>query len=234
MNDRFWEVAVLQSILAALGILMVLFFFVDIRRKAQGHSRAVQQERDAIAELTQSTAILSSFTEGPTTVLLGASEDHGLFFYRRLDMGKLVLHHNLRLANLVVIALQINGEVQDFHFTSTHLSAQMRATDISRQARQAITQENLAKIKHIRLNIFFRSDDGKEKNLPVTIYRAPQRGGMEVLAKSFENAVWWKSYLAQIAQRKSEKDTLTFQDPPSRETEEDWAEPGGRTESTRT
>lgn len=201
----------LQSILITLGILVVIIFFLDVRRRARSHSKAVQKERDAIAEMTHSTATMSTFNDGGSTeVVLGASEDSGLFFYRRIDNGKLVLPYTLRLNNLTRVAIQLNGEKRDFTSESVHLTAQMRATDMARRARQGLPVEELEKIKNIRLTIFFRSENGGEKSIPVTMHKAGQRGGTDALAKNFENAVWWQQYLNQLSKRKFENDTLTF------------------------
>lgn len=203
----------LQSILIVLAIAVVLIFYMDIRRKARGQSKAVQKERDAITAQTHSTATMSNFKDGSATeVLLAASEDAGLFFYRRIDHGKLVLHYTVRLPNLTNIVLQINGATRDFSSESGHLTAQMRATDMARQARQGIPPEEWEKIKNIRLNILFRSEGGGEKHIVVHMYRPTQRGGVEALQKIFENAVWWQQYLSLLSLRRSEIDSLTFRE----------------------
>lgn len=201
----------LQSILVLLAIVVALAFYVEIRNKARGHSKAVQKERDAIAEQTHSTAAMANFNDGNATeVVIAASEDSGLFFYRRVDNGKLVLHYTVRLPNITSVSLQINGETRDFASESSHLTAQMRATDMARRARQGISPEEWERFKHIRLNVFFRSDEGGQKHIAVNMYRPSQRGGLEALQKIFENAVWWQQYLSLLALRRSEVDTLTF------------------------
>ena len=203
----------LQSIIVILGIVVALVFYFDIRRRGQAHTRAVQKERDAIAEATHSTATLSSFSDGRNTeVLLGASEDSGLFFYRRIDKGVLVVHYTVRINNIVQAVLMVDGEKCEAPSESGHMTAQMRATEIARQARQALSQDTLKLIKHIRLTIVFRSDDGSEKNIPVTIYHSSQGRDPQMLAKAFENGVWWQQYLTQISSRRSEADLITFKD----------------------
>ena len=201
----------LQSIIL-LGLLAtVVIFAFDVRRKSQVHSHAVQKEREAILEQTHSTAILSSFSDGKSTeVLMGVSEDSGLFFYRRIDSGVMVLHYTVRIDNLIGAVLQVNGARFDFESESSHMTAQMRATEIAKNARLGAKQEFFTKIKHIRLNIFFLSADGKEKNIPVTVYTPPRRPHGQLLSKIFENSVWWQQYLSQLARRKSENDLVTF------------------------
>lgn len=207
-----------QTIIVLVGLLIIGIFIYDIRRKTLQHQRAIQQEKSDIATRTHMTATMSTFADGKATeALLAATEDSQLFFYRRIVSGKTVARYTIDFSNMQQAELFIDGVKQHYAFTSTHKTANMRATDIAMQARLSLPADFYTSIREITLRVYFKSEKGDNTCLSVIICKNPTPQMQKVLPKTLENAIWWQQYLTILTTATSpmEAGCITAEEAPS-------------------
>ncbi len=77
--------------LVGLLIIFLVYLYFQTKRKAEKITRAVLNEKRAIADDSGMTASIGVFTPDlQTTVVIGASEELGYFYYRMLKQVKLI------------------------------------------------------------------------------------------------------------------------------------------------
>lgn len=190
----------IQSIAVLLVLLGLGILIFQMRRKHGTHEDAIRREKSDIATLTRMTATMSTFADGRRKeTLLAASEDTRLFFCRLIVNGKVAARYTIALDNLEMADIVINGQKRVWDYRSAHTSPQLRANDIAMQIRQDTHPDDYNAMQDIALHVYFKTEHGIRKKLPIQICNKPTKQERDVLPKTFKNAVWWQQYLTALA-----------------------------------
>lgn len=97
------------TIIAAL-VLFLAFIIFDARRRTAQQLRLIAEEKSGIAVASGMTASIGVFyPDVRTTVVMGASEDTGICYYRVLRDGKVINRSKISLGNIDRVDLLVNG-----------------------------------------------------------------------------------------------------------------------------
>ena len=119
----------MEFILVALLIAFLLFLYLETQRRAARQQNLIAAEKAGIADASRMTASIGVFTpDVQTTVIIGASEEYGAFYYRMLRQSKLINRSKINLANIVRVDLLINERPYAFDCESTQPTTSLRAT----------------------------------------------------------------------------------------------------------
>lgn len=190
-----------------IGILVafLILLFLDSRRKAQRISNAILAEKRAIAEDSGMTASLGVFSPDiQTTVIIGASEELGLFYYRMLRQAKVINKSRINLANLAKVEFLINGAPQAIRLESAQPTTSLAATEISERVLTGISGEALRQIERAAMRVCFYDDAGNEKSLEITTLRSGDERQRFERMQLLKNTVWWVAFL-QLASKQARR-----------------------------
>lgn len=186
-------------------LLFLVFLFVETKRKAQRVRLAVAEEKRAIAEDSSMTASIGVFTpDTATTVVIGASEQLGIFYYRMLRQARVIIKSRINLANLARIELLINGQPHPVTGESCQLTTTLCATDIADQTISGISADSIRQIDRSGLRVIFYDEGANEKTLEITSFRASDERQRFERVQLLKNTVWWVAFL-QLASRQARR-----------------------------
>lgn len=189
--------------LGALLAIFLIFLFMEMKRKAVRIQEAVQNEKRSIAEDSGMTAVLGIFTPDiQTTVVIGASEELGIFYYRMLRQSKVIIRSRINLANLSKTELLINGNLQQVDIASEQPTTSLRATEISDTMVSRFSPDSIRQIERVAMRVIFYDDAGLEKTLDITTFRAGDERQRFERVSLLKNTIWWVAFL-QMASRQA-------------------------------
>lgn len=190
---------------ALVGLLAVflVFLFFEVKRKAERVKLAVADEKRKIAEDSGMTASLGVFSpDTQTTVIIGASEELGIFYYRMMRQAKVIIRSRINLANLVRIEFLLNGQPQRIAVESDQPTTSLRATDVADKTISSFSQDSLRQMQRAGLRVAFYDDAGNEKILEITTLRSNDERQRFERVQLLKTTVWWVAFL-QMASRQA-------------------------------
>ena len=190
---------------ALVGLLAVflVFLFFEVKRKAERVKLAVADEKRKIAEDSGMTASLGVFSpDTQTTVIIGASEELGIFYYRMMRQAKVIIRSRINLANLVRIEFLLNGQPQRIAVESEQPTTSLRATDVADKTISSFSQDSLRQMQRAGLRVVFYDDAGNEKILEITTLRSNDERQRFERVQLLKTTVWWVAFL-QMASRQA-------------------------------
>lgn len=190
------------ALIGALIIFLAYLFF-ETQKKSRRIALAVATEKKEIAEDSGMTASIGVFSPDlQTTVIIGASEEKGVFYYRMLKQAKVINKSRINLANLSRIDFMVNGSPYGIAAESAQLTLSLRATDIADATLAAISSDSLKTIQKAALRVAFFGENGVEKTLDITAYRHNDEKQKFERVQLLKNAIWWTAFL-RMASRKA-------------------------------
>ncbi len=200
---------------ALVGLLLafLIYLFFETRQKAQRIQRAVTAEKKIIAEDSGMTASIGVFSpDTQTTVVIGASEQLGIFYYRMLRQDKVIIKSKINLANLLRIELLLNGRQAQVATESEQLTVTMQATEIADRTLNNMSPDSIRQITRAAMRVNFFDEIGTEKNLEITTFRSSDERQRFERVSLLKNTVWWVAYL-QLASRLSRQARAAVENP---------------------
>ncbi|MDE5832418.1 MAG: thioredoxin [Desulfovibrio sp.] len=192
----------MEYALTAALILFLAYLFFETRKKSRRVLLAVAQEKKEIAEDSGMTAVLGVFSPDlQTTVIIGASEEKGLFYYRMLKQTKVINKSRINMANLARIDFMINGKPHEISENSEQLTLSLRATEIADATISSFTSDALRTVQKAALRIVFYGDGGAEKTLEITAYRHNDEKQKFERVQLLKSAAWWTAYLRMCSRK---------------------------------
>lgn len=163
----------MEYALIGLLALFLVFLFIEMKRKSERIKIAVADEKRKIADDSGMTASLGVFTpDTQTTVIIGSSEELGIFYYRMMRQARVIIRSRINMANLARIELLIDGTPTPVTIDSEQPTTSLKATDISEKTIGALSQDSLRQIQRAGLRVVFFDDAGMEKTLEITTLRS--------------------------------------------------------------
>ena len=207
----------MEYALVGLLLLFLVFLFFETRRKAQRVQRAVIEEKRLIAEDSGMTASIGVFTpDTQTTVVIGASEQLGVFYYRMLRQSRVIIKSRINLANLSRIEFLLNGQLTHVSADSEQLTVPMQATEIADRTLNGMSPDSIRQISRAAMRVNFYDEVGSEKNLEITTFRSSDERQRFERVQLLKNTVWWVAYL-QIASRLARQTRSSIENPEPQE-----------------
>ena len=186
----------MEFILVALLIAFLLFLYLETQRRAARQQNLIAAEKAGIADASRMTASIGVFTpDVQTTVIIGASEEYGAFYYRMLRQSKLINRSKINLANIVRVDLLINERPYAFDGESTQPTTSLRATELCSRVLSLFSSEELKTIQRAAIRIVFFSDSGSEKSLEITSLRSSDERHRFQRVQLLKNSIWWVAFL---------------------------------------
>ena len=207
----------MEFTLGALLIAFLLFLYLETKRKTARLQRLIAEEKSGIADASRMTASCSAvnqrrssvsasigvfYPDSQTTVIIGASEEFGAFYYRMLRQSKVINRSKINLANIARVDLLINSRPHEFDYDSEQATTSLRATELSGRVLSRFSPEELKTIQRAALRITFFSETGSEKNLDITALRTGDERHRFQRVQLLKNAIWWAAFLG-IASRQA-------------------------------
>lgn len=192
---------------ALVGLLVVflIFLFLETKRKAQRVENAVIEEKRAIAEDSGMTASLGVFTPDlQTTVIIGASDAIGVFYYRMLRQAKVIIRSRMNLANLSRAEFLVNSQVHPIADEAELPTLTLAASDIADRTISRITSDSMRQIQKAALRVIFYDETGEEKTLEITTMRSNDERHKFERVQLLKNTVWWAAFL-QLGSRQARR-----------------------------
>ena len=191
----------MEYALIGLLALFLVFLFIEMKRKSERIKIAVADEKRKIADDSGMTASLGVFTpDTQTTVIIGSSEELGIFYYRMMRQARVIIRSRINMANLARIELLIDGTPTPVTIDSEQPTTSLKATDISEKTIGALSQDSLRQIQRAGLRVVFFDDAGMEKTLEITTLRSNDERHRFERVQLLKTTVWWVAFL-QIASR---------------------------------
>lgn len=191
----------MEYALIGLLALLLVFLFIEMKRKSERIKIAVADEKRKIADDSGMTASLGVFTpDTQTTVIIGSSEELGIFYYRMMRQARVIIRSRINMANLARIELLIDGTPTPVTIDSEQPTTSLKATDISEKTIGALSQDSLRQIQRAGLRVVFFDDAGMEKTLEITTLRSNDERHRFERVQLLKTTVWWVAFL-QIASR---------------------------------
>ncbi len=191
----------MEYALIGLLALFLVFLFIEMKRKSERIKIAVADEKRKIADDSGMTASLGVFTpDTQTTVIIGSSEELGIFYYRMMRQARVIIRSRINMANLARIELLIDGTPTPVTIDSEQPTTSLKATDISEKTIGALSQDSLRQIQRAGLRVGFFDDAGMEKTLEITTLRSNDERHRFERVQLLKTTVWWVAFL-QIASR---------------------------------
>lgn len=191
----------MEYALVGLLLLFLVFLFFETKRKAQRVQQAIIEEKRTIAEDSGMTASIGVFSpDTQTTVVIGASEQLGVFYYRMLRQNKVIIKSKINLANLSRIEFLLNGKLTPVAPESEQLTVSMQATEIADRTLNGMSPDSIRQITRAAMRVNFYDEAGTEKNLEITTFRSSDERQRFERVPLLKNTVWWVAYL-QLASR---------------------------------
>ena len=186
----------MEFILVALLIAFLLFLYLATQRRAARQQNLIAAEKAGIADASRMTASIGVFTpDVQTTVIIGASEEYGAFYYRMLRQSKLINRSKINLANIVRVDLLINERPYAFDCESTQPTTSLRATELCSRVLSLFSSEELKTIQRAAIRIVFFSDSGSEKSLVITSLRSSDERHRFQRVQLLKNSIWGVAFL---------------------------------------
>lgn len=201
---------------ALVGILLLflVFLFVETRRKSERINKVVTEEKRAIAEDSGMTANLGVFTPDlQTTVIIGASDSLGVFYYRMLKQAKVIIRSRMNLANLSRAEFLIDGQQHGIATESELPTLTLCASDMADRTISEISSEALRQIQKAALRVIFYDEAGLEKTLEITTMRSNDERHRFERVQLLKNTVWWAAYL-QLSSRQARRVRASLEEAP--------------------
>lgn len=195
----------MEYALVGLLVAFLIFLFVETRRKSQRITNAVLAEKRAIAEDSGMTASLGVFSPDiQTTVIIGASEELGIFYYRMLRQARVINKSRINLANLARVEFLINSTQQHINLESAQPTTSLSATEIADRAITGFTADSIRQIERAAMRVIFYDETGLEKSLEITTLRSGDERQRFERVQLLKNTVWWVAFL-QLASRQARR-----------------------------
>lgn len=193
----------MEYALVGLLALFLVFLFIEMKRKSERIKIAVTDEKRKIAEDSGMTASLGVFTpDTQTTVVIGASEELGIFYYRMMRQARVIIRSRINMANLARIEWLVDGKPMPVSIDSEQPTTSLRSTDISEKTIASLSQDSLRQIQRSGLRVVFFDDMGSEKSLEITTMRSNDERHRFERVQLLKTTVWWVAFL-QIASRQA-------------------------------
>ena len=142
----------MEYALIGLLALFLVFLFIEMKRKSERIKIAVADEKRKIADDSGMTASLGVFTpDTQTTVIIGSSEELGIFYYRMMRQARVIIRSRINMANLARIELLIDGTPTPVTIDSEQPTTSLKATDISEKTIGALSQDSPSSYTHLTL-----------------------------------------------------------------------------------
>ncbi len=204
----------MEYALGGLLVVFLIYLFIETRRKSRRILQVVLEEKRAIANDSGMTASLGVFTPDlQTTVIIGASEEMGVFYYRMIKQAKVIIRSRINLANLARTEFLINGNEQPVGLESEQVTTSLRATDIADRVIASMAQDSIRQIERAALRVNFYDESGSEKSLEITTLRAGDERQRFERVQLLKNTGWWTAFL-QIASRNARRVRARIEDRP--------------------
>ncbi len=182
----------MEYALIGLLALFLVFLFIEMKRKSERIKIAVADEKRKIADDSGMTASLGVFTpDTQTTVIIGSSEELGIFYYRMMRQARVIIRSRINMANLARIELLIDGTPTPVTIDSEQPTTSLKATDISEKTIGALSQDSLRQIQRAGLRVVFFDDAGMEKTLEITTLRSNDERHRFERVQLLKTTVWW-------------------------------------------
>lgn len=193
----------MEYALGGLLVIFLIFLLVEGKRKKERIQLAIQNEKRAIADDSGMTANIGVFTPDiQTTVVIGASEELGIFYYRMLRLAKVIIRSRINLANLSKIDFLINGHPEQVNAVSDLPTTSLKATEIADAVISRFSPDSIRQINRAALRVIFYDETGLEKTLEITTLRAGDERQRFERVQLLKNTAWWAAFL-QIASRQA-------------------------------
>lgn len=192
----------MEYALVGLLLLFLVFLFFETRRKAERVQRVVIEEKRKIAEDSGMTATLGVFfADTQTTVIIGASEQLGVFYYRMLRQSVVKVKSRINLANLARIEFLLNGQITPVTTDSEQPILSLAANDAADRVISQLSADSLRQTARAAMRIIFYDDAGAEKSLEITTFRSSSEAQRYERVKLIKNTVWWTAYLTMASRQ---------------------------------
>ena len=186
----------MEVTLGALLIAFLLFLYLETKRRSARLQNLIAEEKAGIAEASRITASIGVFSpDAQTTVIIGASEEYGAFYYRMLRQSKVINRSKINLANIARVDLLINGRPYDFDCDSEQPTTSLRATELCGKVLGFFSPGELKTIQRAAIRIAFVSEIGSEKTLEITSLRTGDERHRFQRVQLLKNAIWWVAFL---------------------------------------
>ena len=193
----------MEYALGAVCVIFLIYLLMESKRKAARIVEAVAQEKSKIADDSGMTASLGVFTpDTQTTVIIGASEELGVFYYRMLRQSKVIIRSRINLANLARVELLINGQPVAVAAGSEQLTTSLRATEISDRTISLFSTDAIRSMQRAGLRVVFFDENGVEKSLEITSLRSEDERHRFERVQLLKTTIWWVAFL-QMASRQA-------------------------------
>ena len=193
----------MEYALIGLLVIFLIFLFFEMKRKNLRIQEAVQNEKRSIAEDSGMTASIGVFTPDiQTTVVIGASEELGIFYYRMLRQARVIIRSRINLANLAKIEFLVNGSPQPVEAVSDLPTTSLCATEIADSVISRFSPDSIRQISRAALRVIFYDEAGQEKTLEITTLRSGDERQRFERVQLLKNTVWWVAFL-QISSRQA-------------------------------
>lgn len=195
----------MEYALVGLLVIFLIFIFVEMQQKSKRVMRAVSEQKRLIAEDSGMTASIGAFSpDTQTTVIIGASEELGVFYYRMLRQSKVINRSRINLANLARVEFLMNGKNDSVSLESGQPTTSLQATDIADRTISQLSTDSIRQIQRAALRVIFYDETGAEKTLDITSLRAHDERQKFERVQLLKNTVWWVAFL-QIASRQARR-----------------------------
>ena len=193
----------MEYALGAVCVIFLIYLLMESKRTAARIVEAVAQEKSKIADDSGMTASLGVFTpDTQTTVIIGASEELGVFYYRMLRQSKVIIRSRINLANLARVELLINGQPVGIATGSEQLTTSLRATEISDRTISLFSTDAIRNMQRAGLRVVFFDENGVEKSLEITSLRSEDERHRFERVQLLKTTLWWVAFL-QMASRQA-------------------------------
>ncbi|MFC4678328.1 thioredoxin [Desulfovibrio legallii] len=183
------------TIIAAL-VLFLAFIIFDARRRTAQQLRLIAEEKSGIAVASGMTASIGVFyPDVRTTVVMGASEDTGICYYRVLRDGKVINRSKISLGNIDRVDLLVNGTAYRLQVDSCQATSFLKATDVAGRCMSLFSPAQLQAVQRAGLRLVFRDEGGAQKALDITVLRMGDERHRFKRMELFKDAVWWRTFL---------------------------------------
>lgn len=193
----------MEYALIGLLVLFLVFLYVEMKRKSLRVAHTVTEEKKAIAEDSGMTASIGVFTpDVQTTVIIGASEQLGIFYYRMLKQARVIIRSRINMANLAKIEFLLNERPIPIKLESLQPTLTMRCTEIADSTLAQFTTDSIREVRRAALRVVFYDEAGNEKKLEITTFRQNDDRQKFERVQLLKTTVWWVAFL-QLASREA-------------------------------
>lgn len=204
----------MEYALVGILLLFLVYLFLETRRKAQRVVNAVNHEKRLIADDSGMTATLGVFApDTQTTVVVGVSEQLGVFYYRMLRQSRVIVKSRINLANLAKIEFVLNGQPFNLDTVSSQLTVSLQATEISDRTLSGFSADSIRQVDKAAMRIVFYDDAGLEKALDITTFRARDERQKFERVQLLKTTVWWVAFL-QLSSRNARRARQAMEEAP--------------------